>query len=141
LGAIALASVPVRAANQSGDDWDDPTQPPRQWGNKMNLPAPIERYVAAENSGDFSSLGEIFAPNATVHDEGRDYAGLEAIRGWMKSTKEKYGHRLEPLEATQRGRKSAVKIRLAGDFPGSPVTVQFVFALARGRIESLEVTS
>jgi hypothetical protein len=107
----------------------------------MRLPLPIARYVAAENSGDLSSLGEVFAPDATVHDERRDYAGLAAIGEWMAGTRKKYAHRMEPLGTVKRGGKLAVNMRLAGDFRGSPVTVRFVFTLADGKIESLEVSS
>ena len=59
------------------------------------------------------------------------FYGLAAIGDWMAGTKKKYGHRMEPLEVVQRGGTSAVTMRLAGDFPGSPVTVQFVFTIAR----------
>ena len=140
IAALLTTAVDTQAANPWTGEWRDPTQP-TQDRTDMRLPLPIARYVAAENSGDLASLAKVFAPNATVHDEGHDYAGLAAIRDWMAGTKKKYGHRMEPLEVAQRDGKSAVTMRLAGDFPGSPVTVQFVFTLARGKIESLEVSS
>jgi len=105
------------------------------------LPLPIARYLAAENTGDLDSLGEIFAPRATVRDEGGIHVGLDAIREWKAGTKAKYDHRVTALGSRGSGRRTVVDVRLAGRFPGSPVTVEFVFALAEGKIESLEVRS
>ena len=138
--ALLTTAFDTDAANPWEGEWRDPTQPTQEQ-TVMKLPAPIAGYVAAGNSGDLASLGKVFAPNARVRDEGHDYYGLAAIGDWMAGTKKKYGHRMEPLEVVQRGGKSAVTMRLAGDFPGSPVTVQFVFTIARGKIESLEVSS
>ena len=41
-------------------------------------------------------------------------------------------------ERSYRG-KSVLKARLAGSFPGSPITVNFSFVLASGKIRSLEI--
>jgi hypothetical protein len=140
-GTDAAQPAAKKAANQAGDDWQDPTRPSPDWRKYMDLPLPIARYVVAENSGRFDSVADFFTPDATVHDEGRDYAGLAEIREWMTATHKKYGHRLEPLGTTERDGISAVKMRLVGNFPGSPVTVEFAFALAGGKIESLRVSS
>jgi len=107
----------------------------------IRLPEPIERYVAAENSGDLDSLDEIFAAGAVVRDEGGIHAGLDAIRKWMAGTREKYGHRMTPLASEDRAHGSVVEIRMTGRFPGSPVTLDFAFTLAAGKIESLEIAS
>ena len=53
----------------------------------IHLPHAIDLYVKAENSGDVEALSECFAPNATVHDGGRTYAGLAAIKEWKAETK------------------------------------------------------
>jgi len=103
------------------------------------LPLPIERYLAAENMGDPDSLSEIFAPRATVLDEGRAHVGLDEIRKWRVSTKAKYGHQVTALASRESGGRTVVDVRMTGRFPGSPVTVAFVFALAGGKIEALEV--
>jgi len=39
----------------------------------------------------------------------------------------------------KRGGKAVLKARLSGDFPGSPATLEFVFALEGGKITSLEI--
>ena len=107
----------------------------------VQLPDPIERYVQIVNSGTAEAARECFAPDAIVHDEGRTYEGVTAIENWMAATKRKYGHTVAPLELAERGGQSVLKARLAGNFPGSPITVNFRFVLADGKIRSLEIRS
>jgi len=104
-------------------------------------PDPIERYVQIANSGTAEAASECFAPDATVYDEGRTYEGVAAIKNWMAATKKKYSHTITPLELAERGGQSILKARLAGNFPGSPITVNFTFVLADGKIHSLEIRS
>jgi hypothetical protein len=101
----------------------------------IHLPPAIALYVKAENSGDVEALSECFAPNATVRDEGRTYKGLAAIKEWKAETKKKYKHTVAPLEIGG----TVLKAKLAGDFPGSPVTLEFSFVLEAGKIVSLEI--
>ena len=105
----------------------------------IHLPPPIELYVRVENSGDVEALSECFAPNATVRDEGHTYEGLAAIREWKADTKKKYNHTVAPLEVARRDGKTVLKAKLTGDFPGSPVTLEFSFVLEAGKIVSLEI--
>jgi len=105
----------------------------------IDLPPAIDLYVKAENSGQVQALSECFAPNATVRDEGRTYKGLAAIKEWKAETKKKYSHTVAPLEIAHRDGKTILKARLAGDFPGSPVTLEFSFVLEGGKITSLEI--
>jgi hypothetical protein len=105
----------------------------------IQLPVPIERYVQIANSGTPEAVPECFAADAIVHDEGQTYQGVAAIKNWMAATKKKYGHTVAPLELAERGGRSVLKVRLAGSFPGSPITVNFSFMLAGGKIRSLEI--
>jgi hypothetical protein len=107
----------------------------------IQLPIPIERYVQIANSGKAEAASECFAPDATVYDEGETHEGVAAIRNWMASTKKKYGHSIAPLELAERGGQSVLKVRLAGNFPGSPITLNFSFVLAGGKIRSLDIRS
>ena len=107
----------------------------------VQLPDPIERYVQIANSGTTEAAPECFAPDAIVHDEGQTYEGVAAIKNWMAATKKKYGHTVAPLELSERGGQSVLKARLAGNFPGSPITVNFSFVLADEKIHSLEIRS
>jgi len=105
----------------------------------IQLPAPIERYIQIANSDTPEAAPECFATDATVYDEGQTYEGVAAIGNWMAATKKKYGHSVTPLDLAERGGQSVLKARLTGNFPGSPVTVNFTFALADGEVRSLEI--
>jgi hypothetical protein len=105
----------------------------------IRLPPPIALYVKAENSGDVELLSECFAPDATVRDEGRSYKGLAAITEWKADTKKKYNHTVAPLAIASQDGKTVLKARLSGNFPGSPVTLEFSFVLENGKIASLEI--
>ena len=107
----------------------------------IQLPDPIERYVQIANSGTAEAAPECFAPDAIVRDEGQTYEGVAAIKNWMAATKKKYGHTVAPLELAERGGQSVLKARLSGNFPGSPITVNFSFVLVGGKIRSLEIRS
>jgi len=106
-----------------------------------NLPKPIALYIAAENSGDMSLLDQCFAENAVVRDEGKTIEGLAAIKKWKAETKKKYQHTVEPLKFVEKDGKAIVTNRLTGNFPGSPIELEFVFKLAGDKIVSLEILS
>jgi hypothetical protein len=112
---------------------------PRRQAMSIDLEPPIDLYVKAENSGEVRLLADCFASDATVRDEGRTYMGLASIQQWKAETKKKYSHTVEPLQVTHRDGKTILKARLAGNFPGSPVTLNFSFVLQGGRIASLEI--
>jgi hypothetical protein len=105
----------------------------------LQLPVPIERYLQIANSGTPEAVPECFAADAIVRDEGQTYQGVAAIRNWMAATKKKYDHTVTPLELAERGGQSILKARLAGSFPGSPITVNFNFVLAGGKIRALAI--
>jgi hypothetical protein len=107
----------------------------------VDLPTPIAIYIVAENSGDTEALAQCFAEHAVVRDEGRTIQGLAAIKQWKAETRKKYQHTVEPLASTQEGDKTIVTNRLTGNFPGSPIELEFVFALDGNKIASLEIRS
>jgi hypothetical protein len=106
-----------------------------------NLPKPIALYLAAENSGDTSLFGQCFTGNAIVRDENETHTGLDAIKKWKAETKKKYQHTIEPLSVVQKEGKTIVTNRLTGNFPGSPIELDFAFTLSGDKIVSLEILS
>ncbi len=105
------------------------------------LATPIAIYIAAENRGDTEAMAECFAEDAVVRDEGRTIKGLAAIKRWKAETKRKFQHTVEPLASVQEGDKTVVTNRLTGNFPGSPIELQFIFKLDGDKIASLEIQS
>ena len=106
-----------------------------------NLATPIAIYIAAENRGDTETLAQCFAEDAVVRDEGQTIKGLAAIKQWKAETRKKYQHTIEPLTFAQKEGKTIVTNRLTGNFPGSPIELEFVFKLDGDKIVSLEILS
>jgi ketosteroid isomerase-like protein len=107
----------------------------------FELPAPIAIYVASENNGDTEALAKCFTENAIVRDENQTIEGLDAIKEWKAATKKKYQHTIEPLSSTSEDGRIIVTNRLTGNFPGSPIELEFVFTLDGDKIASLEIRS
>ena len=107
----------------------------------VDLPTPIAIYIDAENRGDTEALARCFAEDAVVRDEGQTIEGLAAIKQWKTATRKKYQHTMEPLASARKGGKTIVTNRLTGNFPGSPIDLQFVFGLDGSKIAAPEIRS
>jgi hypothetical protein len=105
------------------------------------LPTPIAIYIDAENRGDTEALAQCFAEDAVVRDEGKTIEGLADIKQWKAETKKKYQHTVEPLALVQKDGRIIVTNRLTGNFPGSPIDLEFVFTLDGNKIASLDIRS
>ena len=106
-----------------------------------DLPTPIATYIATANRGETEALAQCFTESAVVRDEGKTIEGLGAIKKWMVETKQKYHHTIEPLASNQKDGKTVITNRLTGNFPGSPIELEFVFTLDRDQIVALEILS
>jgi hypothetical protein len=106
-----------------------------------NLPKPIVTYISAENSGDVNLFDQCFADEAIVRDEKETHAGLVAIKKWKAETKREYQHTVDPLRIVEKEGKFVLTNKLTGNFPGSPIELDFVFTLAGNKIALLEIFS
>ena len=97
--------------------------------------------MSSENTHDLAALADCFAAHATVRDEGQTMQGLKAIKTWRLETRKKYRHTVEPVAVTARDGKTVVSTQLTGDFPGSPIALDFVFTLEGDKIAALEIQS
>ncbi|MBM0104893.1 nuclear transport factor 2 family protein [Steroidobacter sp. S1-65] len=104
----------------------------------LSLPEPIEAYFEADRR-DGQAVARCFTADATVFDEGRTHAGLAAIEAWKTAASAQFSYLAEPFALEQKDRKYIVTSRVTGDFPGSPVDLQYAFTLERGKISSLEI--
>jgi hypothetical protein len=107
---------------------------------KVQLPAPIARYFAADRV-DPNAVAECFTENGVVVDEQHTYSGRQAIRQWKESAATRYKYTSNPIASEKQGGTIVVTSRLTGDFPGSPVDLRYVFELDGERIASLKITS
>ena len=106
--------------------------------SKLNLPEPIAAYFDADQR-DGQSVARCFTERAVVEDEGRVHSGRAAIKAWKTAASNKYSYTSEPFAQEENDGRTIVKTRVTGNFPGSPVNLQFVFRLEGGRIAHLEI--
>jgi hypothetical protein len=81
-------------------------------------PRIIQRYFELASARDDEAYLALFAHDALVEDEGKEYAGIDAIRAW-RSQVPRVEHTITDVEPTAEG--TVVTCTIAGDFPGSPV--------------------
>ena len=105
----------------------------------MNLLSPIQAYFAADERSDGEALIQAFTADAIVKDEGRTYAGHQAIGAWWRETKDTYQTVLEPLEVGNEDAVTTVRARVTGQSPGSPAMISFMFRLNGDRISRLDI--
>jgi hypothetical protein len=103
------------------------------------LPKTVAAYVEAYNDRSREAAAACFSEDALVHDEGKDHRGRKAILEWTRETIEKYQPVLTPGKVEGSDRKVVVAMTVSGNFPGSPVTLSFHFAIENGRIAELRI--
>jgi len=103
------------------------------------LPALLQRYLAADAARDLDAFIECFAPDAVVHDESRFHVGHDAIREWKAHADATVPYCLTPLGLTRQGAKWKLLARVSGAFSGSPIELMHVFEVAQDRITALAI--
>jgi ketosteroid isomerase-like protein len=107
----------------------------------INLPPIIKDYINASNVHDVPSVLACFADDATVRDENATHRGRIDVETWLRTTIEKYRFQFKPLRAEERGNETIVAVQISGTFPGSPITLDYYFAIADDKITSLIIDS
>ncbi len=100
-----------------------------------NLPQAIETFIATNNAHDGDALLAVFAPGATVADDGKTYTTGAEIRAWIKS------HLTDPKIVITPKSYAAGRLVASGDgdFPGGPLDFAFDFETQDGAITSLSI--
>ena len=103
------------------------------------LPEVILNYIAAANAGKTDEATACFAEDAKVHDENHDHQGLDEIRDWIAETTEASQPQNKVLSSTGEGETYTVISEISGNFPGSPVELEFHYVITNGKISSLSI--
>lgn len=103
------------------------------------LPDPIAAYFAADAQGP-EAVARCFAPAGVVEDEQHTYVGRSAIQAWKAQASSRYAYTTQPLRAEKQGKEYLVLGRVSGNFPGSPIDLQYRFRLEAGLVSHLEIT-
>jgi len=61
------------------------------------------------------------------------------VRAWKQATEDRYRYTIEPIGLELRDGHVVVRATLAGNFPGSPVDLDYDFTLAGDAIVSLSI--
>jgi hypothetical protein len=105
----------------------------------LSVPPCLTTSFSVHDGADIALLGECFAPEATVLDEGQQYQGHAAIQTWLREALEKFACTTVPLEMTKGEEKVMVRTRVSGNVPGSPVELDHHFTIAEGKIQALAI--
>jgi hypothetical protein len=84
----------------------------------------IDRYFRLAASPDLEAYYAQFTADALVEDEGRERRGIAEIRQWRTEVPP-VKYTVERVTANGAGYDARTEI--AGDFPGSPVSLTFHF--------------
>ena len=104
----------------------------------IDLPSPIAAYFAADTN-DADAVAECFTEGGVVIDERQEYRGRTAIARWKAEASAKFRYTVDRLGAHVSGNQTTVTGRVTGDFPGSPVDLQYRFTLEGDKIARLEI--
>jgi ketosteroid isomerase-like protein len=104
----------------------------------IDLPAPVAAYFAADTTGA-EAVAQCFTDGAVVIDERQEYRGRTAIARWKAEASAKFRYTVDQLGAHVSGDQTTVTGRVTGDFPGSPVDLQYRFTLEGDKIARLEI--
>src|ERR1700751_1075580 len=107
----------------------------------MNLAPVIPRDIEASNAHDVEAIVDCFADDAVVRDANTTRHGKIDIGCWATETIQKYKFHFKALSAVGRGAKTILSMEVSGSFPGSPVTLDYHFTIANGKIQSLIIDS
>ena len=104
----------------------------------IDLPSPVAAYFAADTTGA-EDVAQCFTDGAVVIDERQEHRGRTAIARWKAEVSAKFRYTVDRLGVRVSGDQATVTGRVAGDFPGSPVDLQYRFTLEGDKIARLEI--
>jgi ketosteroid isomerase-like protein len=105
----------------------------------IKLPRIIGKYVDASNKHDVDSILSCFSDEAVVRDEGETLHGKKTIEGWIAKTIERYKFQLKPLTIKDDNVEVVVGVEVSGTFDGSPVSLDYRFAIKNDKIVALTI--
>jgi hypothetical protein len=104
-----------------------------------HLPVPIAAYLRAAKANDTLALNTCFTADAVVHDEAKEYRGIEAIAAWNAEANARYHPTVEAQRIEGADQHYRLYALVSGNFPGSPTMLAYGFVLRDDRIAALEI--
>lgn len=104
------------------------------------LPSAVLQYLDAHDEGQHNVATKLFAKDALVIDDGKNYVGPEEIGAWIDHSSSEFefvSTRIGQLNAETD--KPVVLVRVDGNFPGGTVALRYQFEIAEGLIVRLVI--
>lgn len=105
----------------------------------MTLPDVLTRYFESANCFQTVDACNCFTADAIVQDEKRNHVGKEAIRLWLEETSQEYHPKVTVAHADVRGENIRLNVMVSGEFPGSPIELEYQIKLRDGKICKLTI--
>ena len=80
----------------------------------IELPPTIAAFFQAFNAHDTDAVSALFAGDALVADEGREYHGTDAIKGWIEKANASYKPHADPTDLAHQRERAALFRRIPG---------------------------
>ena len=107
--------------------------------NSISLPEPIARYIDSANRFDTAGAAGCFTPEAIVRDEQKEHVGRSAIERWITQTSQAFQPHVTATSIQAVGANVKMVGFVTGNFPGSPVNLDYDFSLQDGKISLLTI--
>jgi hypothetical protein len=104
-----------------------------------SIPSPIGAYLLAENSRNPRAVAACFKPDGVVRDEGKIRRGRTEIEAWKTETSAQYSAQIAPVEVSTVEGGYLLLASVSGNFPGSPLNMNFRFSVSDSLIDLLEI--
>lgn len=104
------------------------------------LSPPIAAFYHASDVYDGALLASCIAEDAILYDEGEELHGSAAISAHIFKANKDAKVMMDIMRCAEKGRDIIVTAMLTGEFEGSPVSLDFHFTLAEGKIKALNIT-
>jgi len=104
----------------------------------MNLPKVIAKLTEAQNNFDSVAYAACFTETAVVFDEGKKHNGRKEIENWIDKANREYQSTMKPLDYNET--ENILSAETSGNFPGSPIVLNYHLQITDELIQSLKIT-
>lgn len=99
----------------------------------------VATYLSTPKGQLSVALSEVFTSDAVVHDDGHTHMGINEIAAWANEVATAFTFTRTVISAIVQPNAAVVRVRVKGDFPGSPVELHHHFSLTEDRIAALTI--
>lgn len=134
----ALGLLPAAPATAAAAPATAPAVPAT--ASPVVLPAAVSGFLADQVGTDHAATLAHFADDATVVDDGKSFAGRDAILGWLSREASEFTFTSTTVKTEKHDdARYTVTNHLEGNFPGGTADLRFQFFVSGGRIASLTI--